>query len=41
MEAQYIQECICGAVTVTFDNGATNSMSRKIIITRDNFSYHK
>ena len=27
MEAQYIQECICGAITVTFANGATNSMS--------------
>ena len=29
MEAEYIQECICGAVTVTFANGATNSMSRE------------
>lgn len=29
MEAEYIQECICGAVTVTFANGVTNSMSRE------------
>lgn len=29
MKAEYIQECICGAVTVTFTNGATNSMSRQ------------
>lgn len=26
MHVQYIQECQCGAMTVTFDNGASNSM---------------
>lgn len=25
---QYIQECECGAMTVTFENGISNSMSR-------------
>lgn len=29
MHVQYIQECQCGAMTVTFDNGATNSMCRE------------
>ena len=27
---QYIQECVCGAMTVTFENGASNSMSREV-----------
>lgn len=29
MEVRYIQECICGAMTVTFHNGASNSMARE------------
>ncbi len=30
MQVQYIQECSCGAVTVTFPNGAYNSVSREM-----------
>ena len=26
MEIEYIQKCKCGAVTIRFDNGASNSM---------------
>lgn len=29
MEADYIQECQCGAITVTLNSGVNNSMSRK------------
>lgn len=27
IQVEHIQECVCGAVTVTFHNGATNSMT--------------
>lgn len=27
IKVQYIQECVCGAITVTFDNNVSNSMS--------------
>ena len=30
IQVQYIQECVCGAMTVTFENGASNSMSREV-----------
>lgn len=30
IHVQYIQECQCGAVTVTFENGVSNSMSREM-----------
>lgn len=30
ISVQYIQECRCGAMTVSFENGATNSMSREV-----------
>lgn len=26
MKIEYIQKCKCGAVTISFDNGASNSM---------------
>lgn len=30
IQVQFIQECMCGAITVTFENGASNSMSREV-----------
>ena len=30
IQVQYIQECQCGAMTVSFENGASNSMSREV-----------
>lgn len=36
MEVKYIQQCACGAMTVTFKNGISNSMSRK---TFDNIGF--
>lgn len=29
MKIEYIQKCKCGAVTIKFDNGASNSMFRE------------
>ncbi len=31
MKVNYIQECTCGAICVTFANGAMNSMSDKLL----------
>lgn len=30
IQVQYIQQCQCGAMTVTFEDGASNSMSREM-----------